>query len=379
MNHHPSDQRPEWHLHHEETRYILFLSGKWLVKNNDIPEITSDPFRNIPPNQSLAFNTEQLQQWDSGLIAFLWDVKCLARKHHLHLEETDLPEAAQKLLALLHATKSESPPKPVHSFRPLYLLGEWTINSLTSLGTTTILLREILCGFLKSITGRSYMRMVDLIRDIQDAGPSALLIISIVNFLVGAILGFVGAVQLRRFAADAYVANLVGIAVVREMAAVMSAIVISGRTGGAYAARISTMLGNEEIDALKVLGVSINEYLILPSMLSLVVTMPILYLYGCFMGILGGLAVSIFMLNVSVTGFLQQTFGAVAFDQFIFGALKAFTFAIFIGISSCYIGLQSGRSAADVGKAATKAVVAGIVGVIAIDALYAVLADVIGI
>ena len=174
-------------------------------------------------------------------------------------------------------------------------------------------------------------------------------------------------------------ANLVSIATVREMAAVMSAIVISGRTGGAYAARISTMQGNEEIDALKVMGVSVMEYLILPSMLSLVITMPILYLYGCFMGILGGLIVSIFMLKVSIIGFLQQSFGAVAFNQFVFGGLKTISFAIFIGVSSCYIGLKSGRSAVDVGLAATKAVVTGIVGVIAIDAIFAVIADMIGI
>ncbi|MBH9973515.1 MULTISPECIES: MlaE family ABC transporter permease [Commensalibacter] len=374
-----SDQQPQWKLEQQENHYVISLSGQWLAKNNNIPRFSPKNLERIPAHQTLYFDARNLKNWDSGLIVFLWDIKCQATKHSIKFSDKDLPASAQELLSLLHESKDEAPVKHSSPFRPLYMIGEWTINGLTNLGITVQMLKEVIIGILKSLTGRSYMRIVDLISDVQNAGPSALLIISVVNFLVGAILGFVGAVQLRRFAADAYVANLVSIATVREMAAVMSAIVISGRTGGAYAARISTMQGNEEIDALKVMGVSIMEYLILPSMLSLVITMPILYLYGCFMGILGGLIVSIFMLKVSIIGFLQQSFGAVAFNQFVFGGLKTVSFAIFIGVSSCYIGLKSGRSAVDVGLAATKAVVTGIVGVIAIDAIFAVIADMIGI
>lgn len=374
-----SDQQPQWKLEQQENHYVISLSGQWLAKNNDIPRFSPEILKKIPAHQTLYFDTNNLKSWDSGLIVFLWDVKCQATDHSLEFSDKDLPDSAQELLSLLHKSKNEAPIKQPSSFRPLYTIGGWTINGLTNLGITIQMLKEVIIGVFKSFIGRSYMRLMDLVSDIQNAGPSALLIISVVNFLVGAILGFVGAVQLRRFAADAYVANLVSIATVREMAAVMSAIVISGRTGGAYAARISTMQGNEEIDALKVMGVSIMEYLILPSMLSLVITMPLLYLYGCFMGILGGLVVSIFMLKVSVIGFLQQSFSAVAFNQFVFGGIKAICFAVFIGVSSCYIGLKSGRSAVDVGLAATKAVVTGIVGVIAIDAIFAVIADMIGI
>ncbi len=379
MNDIQSDQQPQWKLEKFENHYIISLYGQWLAKNNNIPSFSCDHLKKIPANQTLYFDTKNLKNWDSGLIIFLWDIKCQATHYHLKVSDDNLPKSAQELLSLLHESKEEAPKKQLAPFRPFYTIGGWTIKGLTNLGITIQMLKEVAIGVFKSFAGRSYMRIVDLITDIQNAGPSALLIISIVNFLVGAILGFVGAVQLRRFAADAYVANLVSIATVREMAAVMSAIVISGRTGGAYAARISTMQSNEEIDALKVLGVSIMDYLILPSMLSLVITMPLLYLYGCFMGILGGLIVSIFMLKVSIIGFLQQSFNAVAFNQFVFGSVKTVAFAIFIGVSSCYIGLKSGRSAVDVGLAATRAVVTGIVGVIAIDAIFAVIADMIGI
>lgn len=372
-------QQPKWTLKLGNNKPTFVLYGDWLAKNNNIPQLPEDIFQNISEDMSIQFDTSQLHSWDSGLIAFLWDIKNLATIKNIAINNDDLPVAAQQLVGLLDNRKPVPSAASGFQFRPLYNLGEWTIGSLNSLGVTFQLFLFSLKGICKFVTGRSYMRSTDLLRDIKAAGPSALIIISIVNFLMGAILAFVGAVQLRKFSADAYVANLVGIATVRELAAVMTAIVISGRTGGAYAARIATMQGNEEIDALKVFGIPITEYLILPSMLSLTLTMPIMYLYACLMSIFGGLIVCILMLKVSVLGFLYQTFGAVPFNQFIFGGSKTIAFAMFIGVSSCYIGMKSGRSAADVGVAATKAVVAGIVGVIALDAVFAVLADIINI
>ncbi|MDI2112893.1 MlaE family ABC transporter permease [Commensalibacter nepenthis] len=372
-------QSPQWTLKFDNNKPILMLNGDWLAKNNNIPQLPDDIFKNCSANISVQINTDQLGSWDSGLVIFLWDVKNLASIKGISIDKDNLPVAAQQLVGLLNDRKPEPTTKPKYQFRPLYDLGEWTIHSLNSLGVTLQLFIFALKGVFKFLMGRSYMRLNDLLRDIRAAGPSALVIISVVNFLMGSILAFVGAVQLRKFSADAYVANLVGIATVRELAAVMTAIVISGRTGGAYAARIATMQGNEEIDALKVFGIPVTEYIILPSMLSLIITMPIMYLYACLMSIFGGLIVSLLMLKVSVIGFLYQTFGAVPFNQFIFGGTKTIAFAMFIGVSSCYIGMKSGRSAADVGVAATKAVVAGIVGVIALDAVFAVLADIIGI
>lgn len=223
------------------------------------------------------------------------------------------------------------------------------------------------------------MRTVDLMSDLNAAGPAALLIVGVVNFLVGAILAFVGSVELHKFAADIYVASLVAIAMVREMSAVMTAIIMAGRTGGAYAARISTMQANEEIDALQVFGIPVSSYLILPSVLALAFTMPLLYLYGCLIGMLGGFFVSYIMLDVSPLGYFHETIQALPLDQFTFGFIKSFVFGTFVGLTSCRIGLKAGRSAADVGIAATKAVVVGIVGVIALDAIFAVIANVIGI
>ena len=218
------------------------------------------------------------------------------------------------------------------------------------------------------------MRGTDLLTCTYDAGIAALPIVTIVNVLVGGILAFVGAVQLRKFGADIYIAALVGIAMTREMAALMTAIVMSGRTGGAYAAQIAAMVGSEEVDALRAIGIPVYDYLILPKVLALSLMMPLLYLYGCAVGIFGGFLVAITMLNLSPETFIEQTRQTISGEEILFGLVKSITFGLLIAIAGCLCGLKAGRAAADVGQATTTAVVTGIVGVIALDAMFAVCA-----
>jgi phospholipid/cholesterol/gamma-HCH transport system permease protein len=230
-----------------------------------------------------------------------------------------------------------------------------------------------------AFTRRTSTRAVDVVQFVREAGAGALGIVAIVNGLVGAILAFVGAVQLQRFGAGIYVADLVGIAIVREMAALVTAIVMAGRTGGAYAAQLATMQGNEEIDALNALGIPVFDFLILPRIAALVTMMPLLYLYGCAVGLFGGFIVSIATLDLTPASFLGQLRGAVAGTQFAIGLTKSIAFGALVALAGCHIGLRAGRSAADVGRAATEAVVAGIVGVIALDAIFAGCTNVLGI
>jgi phospholipid/cholesterol/gamma-HCH transport system permease protein len=371
-----TDVPPQWQLHRTENRAVLVLSGDWIAQSGQIPEF---PANGLAGAQKPAFDTGGLGDWDTGLIAFLWDVRRAARAAGTDIDTSTLPDSARKLVGLLPETTAAPMPKNPRHWRPLFRLGGAAIDWLTELGILSTLLATTGKGGVAALTGRARMRGVDLFANVRDAGPSALIIVSVVNFLIGAILAFVGAVQLRKFAADIYVANLVGLAMVREMAAVMTAIVMAGRTGGAYAARIATMQGNEEIDALTVVGIPVADYILLPSILALIFTMPFLYLYGCLVGMFGGFVVSIAMLNITGAGYLYQTLNSVPLSQFGFGFVKSIAFAILIGVTSCRIGLKAGRSAADVGVAATRAVVTGIVGVIALDAVFAVLADVVGL
>jgi phospholipid/cholesterol/gamma-HCH transport system permease protein len=356
----------------------LALSGNWLAQSGAIPAFPANGLSGVA-GKTLAFDIQAVRRWDTGLIAFLWDARRAASAAGIEADTADLPDSARKLLGLLSDKAAEAPqPKPARA-GPLGWVGSRTIGLLEETGTLSTLVGTAARGAVAAVLGRARMRPVDLWANIFDAGPRALLIVSVVNFLIGAILAFVGAAQLRKFAAGLYVANLVGLALVREMVSVMTAIVMAGRTGGAYAARIATMQGDEEIDALKVIGIPTSDYILLPSILSLVFTMPLLYLYGCLVGIFGGMVVATAMLNISAANFLHQTFGAVPLDQFVFGFAKSIAFAILIGTTSCRIGLQAGRSSADVGRAATSAVVVGIVGVIALDAVFAVIADMAGI
>lgn len=350
-----------------------------MARTGNIPQFPKDGLRAAPAGSTLTFDMSPITDWDTGLIAFLWDIKRNGHDRHITLDAQSLPAPVRQLLELLPDASDGPPPAPAKRLPVLERIGGHTISSLTEIGTVTSLGGMTLRGGLQALTGRSRMRLSDLLSDTANAGPQALLIVGIVNFLIGAILAFVGAVELQKFAAGIYVASLVGIAMVREMAAVMTAIIMAGRTGGAYAARISTMQGNEEIDALNVFGIPTSTYLILPAVLSLVITMPFLYLYGCLIGMLGGFVVAISMLDITAAGYFHQTITSFGIGQFIFAFVKSIVFGAFIGLTSCRIGLKAGRSAADVGIAATRAVVVGIVGVIAIDAIFAVIADVLGI
>ncbi|ATU74151.1 ABC transporter permease [Komagataeibacter rhaeticus] len=370
---------PQWHLQPEANRTLVTLSGNWIAQEGRIPAFPETGLKDVPRGAALEFDTGRLGRWDTSLISFLWELKRSAREAHVDVHIDTLPESAHKLLDLLPEIPPEPAPPTPHHFAPVAAVGQFTLDTLNEIGCVSEMGAAAARGGIAALVGRGMMRTVDLMSDLAAAGPAALLIVGVVNFLVGAILAFVGSVELHKFAADIYVASLVAIAMVREMSAVMTAIIMAGRTGGAYAARISTMQANEEIDALQVFGIPVASYLILPSVLALGFTMPLLYLYGCLIGMLGGFVVSFIMLHVSPLGYFHETLQALPLDQFTFGFIKSLVFGTFVGLTSCRIGLKAGRSAADVGIAATKAVVVGIVGVIALDAVFAVIANVIGI
>jgi phospholipid/cholesterol/gamma-HCH transport system permease protein len=368
---------PNWTHDSRAEGAVIALRGDWVASSDRIPGF---PDHVLEQRRGvLGFDTSGLGDWDTGLIEFLWDAKCTAAAGKWQFDDSGLPSSARKLLCLLPDIRTKVTRPQQSPLGPLTWIGGKTLDMFIDIGDVSALLAATVKKAASAAIVRVYIRATDLRANLHDAGPSALPIVGVVNFLIGAILAFVGAIQLRRFAADVFVANLVGLAVVREMAPVMTAIIMSGRTGGAYAARIATMRGNEELDALEVVGIPVSDYIVLPSVLALAFTMPLLYLYGSLLGILGGFLVATAMLSITPLRFIQQLLGAIPLDQLVFGFVKSFAFGLMIGVTSCRIGLVAGRSAADVGIAATRAVVVGIVGVIAMDAIFAVIADMIGL
>jgi phospholipid/cholesterol/gamma-HCH transport system permease protein len=357
---------------------VVVLTGDWIARETGTEATAAEPLLTSRSLRTISFDATQLGHWDSALIVFLWDLRARAAGLRVAFDQSGLPQPAQRLLALasIDAVPEEKP--AAHEGLPVWV-GRSVIAGWSEIVEVLALVGDTVLRALPALRGRGGLRPSDVLDCAWEAGIAALPIVTVVNVLVGGILAFVGAVQLRRFGAGIYVADLVGIAVVREMAAVMTAIIMSGRTGGAYAAHIATMQGNEEIDALRVVGIPLFDYLILPRIVALTCMMPILYLYGCAVGILGGFIVAKLTLQIDAAIFLEQARSAVDFQQFVFGLTKSVVFGMVIAFAGCRVGLRAGRSAADVGRAATTAVVIGIVSVIALDALFAVCADMLGI
>jgi phospholipid/cholesterol/gamma-HCH transport system permease protein len=213
----------------------------------------------------------------------------------------------------------------------------------------------------------------------QQCGAMALPIVSLIAFLVGVTLAYIGALVLRQYGGDIYVADLIGMAMVREMGAVMTGVVLAGRTGAAFAATLGNMKANEEIDALETLGISPVQFLVMPRLLALTVMMPLLALYANALGILGGMAVSAAVLNIPPAAYWVEMGTIVTLSDVSAGVVKAVAFGVIVGLSGCLRGLQADRSAAGVGRAATSAVVTSILLMVVADAVFAVLFNVIGI
>jgi len=259
------------------------------------------------------------------------------------------------------------------------MVGEEVIRAIVSTAEMVRFIGEATIAMGAFLRGKASYRRSDLILTIEQCGVQALPIVSLISFLVGLILAFVGAVQLQQFGAEIYVADLVGIAMTRELACIMTGIVMAGRTGAAFAAQLGTMTVNEEIDALKTLGVSPMEYLVLPRMLALIVMMPLLCLYADLVGIIGGLIVGVGMMDITFAQYVNQTIEGVGLNHIVLGVVKSAVFGVLVALSGCLRGMQSGRSASAVGDAATSAVVTGIVFVIVIDAVFAVVTNMIGV
>jgi phospholipid/cholesterol/gamma-HCH transport system permease protein len=236
-------------------------------------------------------------------------------------------------------------------------------DTATFVGETTV-------AFGRFVTGRARFRGQDLGLLFEGAGPGALPIVALVNFLVGIILAFVGITQLRRFGAEYYVADIVGIAVVRDMAALITGVVLAGRSGAAYAAQLATMKVTQEIDALRTLGISPVEFLVVPRVIALTVMMPFLTLFADLMGVLGGAAVGTTMMNQTLTAYMRQTSHSLTNGDVRGGLVKAATYGALVAITGTARGLEAERSSERVGEAATKAVVTGIVAIIAACGIY---------
>jgi phospholipid/cholesterol/gamma-HCH transport system permease protein len=358
----------------------LRLAGAWTLTRPWPQTRELEQMLATPGLRRIVLDAAGISHWDSSLVVFLGRTQERARAAGLELELGDVPEGASRLLAMAEAVpEQEGARRRAARLSPLARLGTAALAANRAFLGSLAFVGELMVGFGRLATLRARFRRSDFLLFVQECGAEALPIVTLISVLVGMILAFVGAVQLRQFGAAIYVADLVGIAMAREMGALMVGILMAGRTGAAYAAQLGTMKVTEEIDALMTLGLPPMEFLVLPRALALFLMMPLLCLYADALGMLGGAVVAVGMLDLGALQYFQEIARSLRAQDVVLGVVKSAVFGVLVAYAGCRCGMESGRSAAAVGGAATKAVVTAIVLLVVADGFFAVLCETLGI
>jgi phospholipid/cholesterol/gamma-HCH transport system permease protein len=365
----------------EDSTLLVRLVGVWSL-DMGLPS-TADLERELSRSAAVkrvTFEAGELTAWDSALVTFIAKASELARARGIAMDRSALPVGLRRLLDLAEAVpEAKAVGGRQGAAGLLTRVGRFSLDYTRAINEAMAFLGEFSIAFANLLRGRARFQFSDLALTIQQCGADALGIVSLISFLVGVILAFMGAVQLEKVGAQIFVANLVAIGMVREMGAMMTAIIMAGRTGAAFAAQLGTMKVTQEIDALETMGISPMEFLVLPRVIALVLMMPLLCAYADFLGILGGAAVGSVMLHLSLRSYLDASLQAIELTSMFGGLFKAGTYGVLIALAGCLRGFQCGSSSSAVGEAATSAVVTSIVLVVSACGVFAVVFNILGL
>lgn len=359
---------------------VLALSGEWTLGSR-LPhsDETLRTLDQVAGLQRLTFDTTGLSAWNSALASFLTAVVRHGRGRGVEIDASGLPKGLQGLLDLAFAVPEyEGARRGETRLSFIERVGEDSMDLVRSTGEIMTFLGEVALSFGRMIKGQACFRRVELWTLIQQSGADALPIISLVTFLVGVIVGYIGGAQLEQLGAKVFVADLVGLAMLIQMGALVTAIVLAGRTGAAFAAQIGTMQVNEEVDALCTFGIPPIDFLVLPRMMALMLMTPLLAIYADFMGILGGAFVAVATDGIGLIEYVNRTRNAIQIHHAVQGVINAAIYGTIVAVSGCLRGMQCGRSASAVGLATTSAVVTSIVFIVIAAAVMTVLFQAIG-
>lgn len=339
---------------------LVVLSGRWCL-DQALPSRELVERELSAAVRRLTFDAAALGAWDSGLLTFLAGVLRACAARGIEVDQGGLPDGIRRLLAMAFAVPEQKVAgRGGRNGNLLVRVGTAAMEFIRGAPAMLRFLGEITLSFLRLFAGRARFRASDMWLEIEQVGPRALPIVSVISFLVGLILAYLGADQLKLVGAQIFIADLVAIGMVREVGALMTGVIISGRTGAAFAAQLGTMQVNEEIDAFRTLGVSPVDFLVLPRMLALMLMVPLLTLYAGFVGILAGLMVSTLIFDISFFEYYNETLRALELKHFWVGLSKGSVYGAMVAFAGCLRGMQCGRSAEAVGEAATSAVVTAI-------------------
>mgnify|MGYP005785171409 FL=1 len=361
---------------------VVTASGTWSLRasasrakgmekaGDSVFAALSSPESGIPL-QKLELRAENLEAWDSSLLALFAEFSGRAEQAGLETDYTSLPEGMAALLDLAGAKRKRRQGTPTGGKKNaaeaeslLELIGGKTLAVPGVALSALNFIGEVSASFARLCMGRAAVNARDVWRIFRQCGVDALAIVSLTSLLLGLILAFVSALQLRAFGAEIYVSALVSVSMVRVMGPVLTGIVLAGRTGASFAAIIGSMQANEEVDALVTFGLDPVDFLVLPRVLGLALMTPLLTVYADVMGILGGFLVGTFMMDISPSAYWENTLANMSLSQIWIGLLHALVFGFVVSVTGCYQGLKAGRNVEAVGQATTAAVVNSIVGII---------------
>lgn len=310
---------------------------------------------------------------DCGALVIL-RIRKLARTHGCELELTGIPDHVQELLSFL---RLDTPPRSSGVKRPksgiMTRFGAKTVNVVDQAVSHVSFVGEVCVTLASLLRHPGRLRLGDTVQYMQRVGVDALPIVGLISFLLGLIMAFMSAVQLQQFGANIYVASLVALAMVRELGPIMTAILVAGRSGSAFAAEIGTMKVSEEVDALITMGFKPAMFLVAPKIIASVLVVPLLAMYSNLFAIAGGLLIGVTTLDLTVNAYMAQTMSTLSIFDVNWGLFKSAIFAVLIATVGCFKGYQVRGGAASVGQATTSAVVTGIFLVILVDSILAVI------
>jgi phospholipid/cholesterol/gamma-HCH transport system permease protein len=342
--------------------WVLELSGAWRDHRAPVPEL---PATDVAGR--VRVDATALHSWDAGLASTLWQQLDPLARRAVAVDVQGLPEGLQEIIALaLNSSAPSTAAKAPEGRVPglVTRLGSRTLAYWTECRKTLTFVGEVLLAFGRWMRGASDMRTSDLLWQIEQTGPRSLPIVALVCFLVGLIVAYMGAAQLQRFGAQNYIADLVTVGVVREVAALLVGIVLAGRVGAAFAAQIGSMRANEEVDALTTMGVNPVDFLVLPRVLALLIVGPMLTAFGALVGMAVGWLVAVGIYGVTPLEYVYASAQALTLPHVLVGLIKGTVYAVLVALAGCLQGMAAGRSAQAVGDATTASVVQAIVWIV---------------
>ncbi|MFO1242457.1 MAG: MlaE family lipid ABC transporter permease subunit [Rickettsiales bacterium] len=362
-------------LEQQGSQAILHLQGAWNLAHlatleKDAEEVGKNRF------SQMEIDGSGLEQLDTSGAWMLRKLLSRMMASGADITTSNLQPRHQEILTLTDL--DTTPPDPHHHLRnPLKSLierlGHRTVGVMGGAYLLISFLGEAMVTIMRSIFTSASARWNSIIRHIDETGVDAIPIVSLIAFLIAVVLAYQGANQLRQFGADIFTVDLTAISILREMGVLLTAIMVAGRSGSAFTAEIGVMKVNEEIDAMRVMGLDAFELLVVPRLIALVITLPILTFIADIMGLFGVGVVTNNLLGIPIEQYLSRIQTAVNIKHFWVGFVKAPVFAFLIGIVGCLCGMKVGSSAESVGKLTTISVVASIFLVLLADALFSIL------